>query len=279
MTSAATVPSPRAAARSRPDWVNLLLALLLGPVGLSFTSGVLALAGLVIVLTALLWFPQVQGWHMNLLSAALATAWTLARPHLPEGLTRLNGLPWPKALALSAALLLVTFGFTKTVATAVRFGGPAMQPTLGDGQRVGVRLAPFLRAPVTRGTVVEFRHPQSGQLVISRVVALGGDTVELRRGVVYVGGQPVDDPARLDTLKRAGCLDAALPLNNAVDLNGTRTLTVPGGQLFMVMDNRNGLLEDSRTYGPVPAANVLGTVQTTANPRAVSGEACRGTLP
>lgn len=269
-------PSP--ASDPRAIWVNVLLALL-SPFGLTFTSPVLAMGVTLFMFAAVLWWPQLQGWHLNLLSVLLAGGWTLTRPRLPVLLTRTDNLPWPKALTSAAALLLLFFGFTRTVATIGGFSGFAMQPTLHDGERISVRFAPFLRAELKRGAIVEFREPRSGTIVLSRIVAVGGETVELRRGVVYVDATSVDDPARLTALKNAGCLDEMSPLNNAVDLNGTRTLTVPSGHLFMVMDNRNGMVADSRFYGPVPESDVIGTVRVRPGPRAVRTEACRTTTP
>lgn len=262
----------------RATWVNVLLALL-SPFGLTFTSVVLAIGMTLFMFATLLWWPQVQAWHTGLLGALLAVGWHLARPRLPAFLTRTDNLPWPKALAVAAALLLLFSGFTKTVATIGGFSGFAMQPTLHDGERISVRFAPFLRAELKRGTIVEFREPRSGTVVLSRVVAVGGETVELRRGVVYVNATPVDDPARLTALREAGCLNETLPLNNAIDMNGTLIRTVPAGHLFMVMDNRNGMVIDSRFYGPVPESAVLGTVRGRQSPRAVRPEACRATAP
>ncbi len=40
-----------------------------------------------------------------------------------------------------------------------------------------------------RGDVVVFRHPVNGQDFIKRVVALPGDTVQMRDGILYINGE------------------------------------------------------------------------------------------
>lgn len=43
-----------------------------------------------------------------------------------------------------------------------------------------------------RGDVVVFRHPVTGRDFIKRLVGLPGDTVQMRGGILYLNGQPVD---------------------------------------------------------------------------------------
>ncbi len=111
----------------------------------------------------------------------------------------------------------------------------------------GARL-PFtsLRLPavrqVQRGDIVSVRAPRSELLLIKRVIALGGDRVVIRGGVLYVNGQLVREPYAIVS---PGMQQPALEL------------VVPGNSVFLLGDNRD-LSEDSRAFGAVPLSNIRG---------------------
>ena len=79
----------------------------------------------------------------------------------------------------------------------------SMNPTLIQGDRVGVnKVAYSLRVPFTlhhlvrwgapeRGDVITFDSPLDEVNLIKRVVAIAGDTVEMRDNTVYINGQVV----------------------------------------------------------------------------------------
>ncbi len=68
----------------------------------------------------------------------------------------------------------------------------SMYPTLQIGDRiVADKLSLMWRAP-ERGEVIVFRYPCDERIVyVKRVVAIGGDTVEVRCNVLYVNGKAV----------------------------------------------------------------------------------------
>ncbi len=80
-----------------------------------------------------------------------------------------------------AVLLLVTFGFVLGLAAA---GDSAMEPDYGKGRPV---LFFRLASDYKRGDVVVMRL-ENGKTVLRRVIAVAGDTVELRGGMVYING-------------------------------------------------------------------------------------------
>lgn len=88
---------------------------------------------------------------------------------------------------------------------------------------------------VQRGDVVSF-HPsgRGDQVYLKRVVAVGGDRVEIREGGLFVDGMLVERHA----LSRA-------------------EMVVPVGQIYVLGDNRDRS-EDSRSFGSVPETNVIG---------------------
>lgn len=121
--------------------------------------------------------------------------------------------------------------------------GPSMQPTLQDGERLVVNKFIYHWRDPLRGEVVIFRYPRDhSRDFIKRVIAVGGDTIEIKDGHVFVN----------DAL-----------VNEDYIAEKTRTeypkQTVPEGTLFVCGDNRRNSL-DSRfpDVGFVPLELVKG---------------------
>jgi signal peptidase I len=127
------------------------------------------------------------------------------------------------------------------LAQATRVYGSSMEPNLHTDQRLVVEKVSYrLHAP-RRGDVVVIRMPEHGpELLIKRVIALAGETIEVREGVVYIDGQPLDEPYLVRT--------------SPGSFNAT---TVPAGDVFVMGDNR-GASNDSRVFGPVSLDRVVG---------------------
>lgn len=93
------------------------------------------------------------------------------------------------AIGLNVA---VGFALRATAIEAFKAPSTSMAPTITVGDHIFVdKLSRHWRA-IERGDVVVFHHPcQPVVDYIKRVIALGGDTVEIRCNVVYVGGKPL----------------------------------------------------------------------------------------
>lgn len=79
---------------------------------------------------------------------------------------------------------------------------------------------------------------------VKRVVGAPGDRIEIRDGHVVRNGRAVDEPFATD------CDD---------EICNLKPFTVPAGQFFVMGDNR-GDSSDSRFWGPVPRAQIIGRV-------------------
>jgi len=127
------------------------------------------------------------------------------------------------------------------LAQATRVYGSSMEPNLHTDQRLVVEKVSYRLHGPRRGDVVVIRMPDHGpELLIKRVIALAGETIEIRSGVVYIDGQPIEEPY--------------LVRNTGGSYGPT---TVPGGYVFVMGDNR-GASNDSRIFGPVELDRVVG---------------------
>jgi signal peptidase I len=99
---------------------------------------------------------------------------------------------------------------------------------------------------IHRGDIIVFRYPKNpADTYLKRVAALGGDTLEIRDGVVYVNSNPVTEPYVVHNFP-AYASHEQMPAR-----------IIPAGKLFVMGDNRDNS-SDSREWGLVPEQNVLG---------------------
>jgi len=176
-----------------------------------------------------------------------------------HGWLRREGLP----LVVLLGLLLVA---RSSLANHYHVPSGSMAPTLVPGDRVVVDMRAYgLRVPFTgwtvwpgdaptAGDVVVFRSPSDGVRLIKRVVAVGGDRVDLVDGHLSVNGAPLaDHPGAPEDF---GDVEVMLNLDagGGPDLND---LVVPDGQVLVLGDHRGASI-DGRYFGFVPAAAIYG---------------------
>jgi len=176
-----------------------------------------------------------------------------------RGWLRREGLP----LVCLLGLLLVA---RSSLANHYYVPSGSMEPTLLPGDRVVVDMRAYgLRVPFTqwalwdgaapaRGDVVVFRSPADGIRLIKRVVAVGGDRVDLVDGRLAINGAPLADQP--DAPEDFGDVQVTLNLDagGGPDLEG---LHVPHGQVLVLGDHRGASI-DGRYFGFVPAAAIYG---------------------
>lgn len=118
----------------------------------------------------------------------------------------------------------------------------SMAPTLIPGDRILTSNVPYLHGEPQRGDIIVFRYPPEPKIFyVKRVIAIGGETVKARNGIIYIDGTPFAEPY----------------LAKDVHTADFGPVTVPAGCFFVLGDNRN-LSEDSRVWGAVPRGNIIG---------------------
>jgi signal peptidase I len=155
-----------------------------------------------------------------------------------------------ETVVLTLIIFLAIQGF---VAQPYRVEQGSMEHTLEPDQYVLVdKLTPRVE-PYQRGDIVVFNPPSGfqrggGAPFIKRVIGLAGDKVEIHDGAVFVNGVKLIEPY----------LYADVPGDPAEPTMATQdSWTVSTGELFVLGDHR-AVSEDSRTFGSVQIATVIG---------------------
>jgi signal peptidase I len=126
--------------------------------------------------------------------------------------------------------------------------GSSMYSTLETGDRVFVNKVSYRLHDPNRGDVVvlhEIRGTSERDL-IKRVIAVGGEEIEMRSCEVRIGGQLLLEPYLDPTVVTPG--------NCGGDFG---PLIVPEGTVFVMGDNRAGS-QDSRALGPILLDDIVG---------------------
>jgi signal peptidase I len=95
------------------------------------------------------------------------------------------------------ALVVVTFRF---VLIGIRVDGISMEPTYHNHRINFVNRLAYWRREPQRGDVVAIRFSDPGNLsapsemLMKRIIALPGETIEFRAGRVYINGELLDEP-------------------------------------------------------------------------------------
>ena len=166
--------------------------------------------------------------------------------------------------------------FSEGTTAEVRVRSAAMEPTLHcakgegfgcEGDAADRLLVQVPARTIKRGNIVAFRTPKlarhecgSGGVFIMRTVGLPGDVWNLRDGFSYINGRKLEEPYVRPASRDTQTLTLA-------DLPPRHTFTrIPPGRYLLMGDNRNSSC-DSRRWGLVPRANILGTVLQNLRPR------------
>jgi signal peptidase I len=185
-------------------------------------------------------------------------------------------------------IFLMFFGFFRTaIADWNPVPSGSMRPTLQEGDVVFVnRLAYNAKVPLTnivlartgdpvRGDVATFFSPKDGTRLIKRLVALPGDTVEMRDKVVIVNGhaatyepigtvvEHVNEQVDMEALRlqehsgQKSHVVQWLHPPSGLDNDNFGPIVIPPDHFLMLGDSRDNSA-DSRYFGLVPRELLIG---------------------
>lgn len=152
----------------------------------------------------------------------------------------LIGGVFKEVLQVVAPAVLLALAIHIFLAQATIVYGQSMQPNLQPAERLVIEKVSYYYHQPERGDIVVLDLPQMPELLIKRVIGLPGEVIEIRRGVVSVNGEPLEQPF--------------------VHLPGGATygpITLGPDSYFVMGDNRNNS-NDSRTFGPVHRHAIAG---------------------
>lgn len=135
---------------------------------------------------------------------------------------------WTLAMCFLAFVCVYLFGIRTSVI------GVSMEPTLTNGQEIFIdRFSYFFVSP-GRGDVIVFKPNgnDSSHYYVKRVIGVPGDTVEIRKGQIFLNGLLYVEDNTYDKIEDGGIAESEITLGE--------------DEYFVLGDNRNNS-EDSRS--------------------------------
>jgi signal peptidase I len=151
-----------------------------------------------------------------------------------------SAFDWVKAIVIALIVAVIIRGFFLEP-TYVQ--GPSMLNTMKTGDKIIInKLIYWFKSPA-RGEVIVF-HSKEDRDLIKRVIALPGDTIQVKNNHVYINGKILSEPYLTFS---------------------TQTSTIPptkiaADHLFVMGDNRENST-DSRELGPISVDQILGRAE------------------
>lgn len=152
--------------------------------------------------------------------------------------------------------VIIAFVFSYFFCVRSNVVGPSMSPQLEDGDEVMVDRFTYKFISPKPGDVIAFlpNGNTNTHYYIKRVIAVPGDTVQIRDGIVYVNEEEYEEGAEVSYIEDAGVAQEAVLLGE--------------DEYFVLGDDRNNS-EDSRfaNIGNVKEDYIIGRVWFVAAPR------------
>jgi signal peptidase I len=175
--------------------------------------------------------------------------------------------PWPTVIDWVVTIVVAVgavLAIKAWVVNPYRIPSSSMEPTLHCAQPGAGCEARFSDRVLANRFIYHFRDPHRGEIVVfktppraercengaggetfvKRIIGLPGETFKEEDGTVSINGKPLDEPY-IQPQER--------------DQRTVKQQFIPPGNYFMMGDNRASSC-DSRDWGAVPRANLIGPV-------------------
>ena len=169
-------------------------------------------------------------------------------------------LEWVESIVI--AFILAMFIRTFFI-QAFRIPSGSMRMTLVEGDRLLVNKLQYgPKIPFTQKRIPGFSEPKRGDVIvfiypedskrdfIKRLIAFGGETLEIRMGDIYINDKLIEDPA----------IKNKFYYNRGSYGTANKKIEVPEGSFYVLGDNSESS-HDSRFWGFVPAENLIGKAE------------------
>lgn len=150
----------------------------------------------------------------------------------------------PFMIAIVTVFIVFTY-----ISQPFRVDGNSMHPTLKDNQRIIVNKIGYHDDNIKKGDIVVF-HLDEHKDLVKRIIAKGGDSVEVKEGTLYINDKEVPEPYLTEGEK--------LYINEVFNMDYPK-VTVPEDYVFVMGDNRPRS-SDSRTFGFIHETSIVGRV-------------------
>lgn len=167
-----------------------------------------------------------------------------------------------REILVTLILAIVIFLLLQATVQSFVIYRSSMEPNFHEDQRILVSKIAYRFHEPERGDVIIFHAPPKPEEdYIKRIIALPGETIEVKKGIVYINDHQLSEPYIKDRAK------FTLPQRR-----------IPKGEYFVLGDNRNNS-NDSRNGWTVPHQNIIGKVWVSIWPPPEWGLAADYSLP
>lgn len=152
-----------------------------------------------------------------------------------------EAVEWVKAIIFAVILAIFIRAF---VFEMVRIEQSSMYPTLHSGDKCAVLKAGYIFGEPERGDIV-IANVSSGKRYVKRVIALGGESIEIKDSTVYINGEVFEEEY----------------LPEGLEYEDYPLTVIPEGEYFLMGDNRPTSI-DSRngSIGFIEEKDIIGRV-------------------
>ncbi len=153
---------------------------------------------------------------------------------------------WGESIIIAFILAMIIRTF---VVQAFKIPSGSMRPTFLEGDRILVNKFIYRFKDPQIGDIVVFKYPEDKKKdFVKRLIAKGGETVEIKEGCIYIDNKLVETPPTIRQVY----------YYNRGDYGGLgQKINVPADSYYVLGDNSSSS-RDSRYWGFVPKKNLLG---------------------
>jgi len=146
------------------------------------------------------------------------------------------------AAVIFLAYFIIYYALEKT-----EMPGISMESTLSDGDPIIINKLSYRFSNPKRFDVIVFKQTgkEHSYYNVKRIIALPGETIQIKDGIIYINDEPIEDIVNADEMKNYGLADEAITLEE--------------NEYFVLGDNRNNS-EDSRfaSVGMIRREEIIG---------------------